>query len=114
MGRSIDHRNTCVCGGIYLDSHRARHLTKSDKHLNWLAMQSSVQKQYQQEYSPVNGQQNIMTDAQQNIMTNEQLIQFKQQMEWYNNYQQELIDKVTTDSEIWWDSYDTELQYLDY
>src|SRR6266853_4684257 len=78
MGRSIDHRNNCLCGGKYLDSNKSRHETKSDKHLNWLAMQSSVQKQYQQECSPVNGQQNIMT--------NEQLIQFKQQMEWYNNY----------------------------
>src|SRR6266853_414529 len=113
MGRSIDHRNTCVCGGKYLDSHRARHLTKSDKHLNWLAMQSSVQKQYQQECSPVNGQQTQSLGQSPSIMTDAQLIQFKQQMEWYNNYQQELIDKVTTDqgttdSELWWDSYDTD------
>src|SRR6266853_1528435 len=108
MGRAIDHRNTCVCGGKYLDSNKSRHETKSAKHLNWLAMQSSVQKQYQQECSPVNGQQSIMTDA--------QLIQFKQQVEWYNNYQQELIDKVTTDqgttdSEFWWDSYDTDTHH---
>src|SRR6266853_7029461 len=108
MGRSIDHRNTCVCGGKYLDSHRARHLTKSDKHLNWLAMQSSVQKQYQQECSPVNGQQTQSLGQSPSIMTDAQLIQFKQQVEWYNNYQQELIDKVTTDSELWWDSYDTD------
>ena len=57
MGRAIDHRNNCLCGGKYLDSNKSRHETKSDKHLNWLAMQSSVQKQYQQECSPVNGQQ---------------------------------------------------------
>ena len=104
MGRAIDRRNTCACSGTYLDSNKSRHL-KSDKHLNWLATQRL------EECSPVNGQQNIMT--------NEQLIQFKQQVEWNNNYQQELIDKVTTDqgttdSEFWWDSYDTELQYLDY
>ena len=105
MGRAIDHRNTCLCGGKYLDSNKSRHETKSDKHLNWLAMQSSVQQQYQQEYSPVNGQQYIMTD--------EQLIQFKQQVEWYNNfiYQQDLFDKGTTDSEFWWDSYDTDTQH---
>src|SRR6266853_4351912 len=114
MGRAIDHRNNCVCIGTYLDSNKSRHL-KSDKHLNWLFMQSSVQKQYQQECSPVNRQQSSTY-----IMTDEQLIQFKEQVEWYNNYiyEQELIDKVTTeqgtiDCELWWDSYDTELQYLD-
>ena len=55
MPRLVNHRNICACSGTYLDSHRSRH-PKSDKHLNWLAMQSSVQKQYQQKCSPVNGQ----------------------------------------------------------
>src|SRR6266853_4342235 len=101
MPRKSDRDITCECGSVLKASNKSRHLKTCDMHREWLA----TQYQRVQECSPVNGQQSIMTDA--------QLIQFKQQVEWYNNYQQELIDKVTTDqgttdSELWWDSYDTD------
>ena len=82
MGRTNDHRNICACSGSYLDSHRARHL-KSDKHQNWLVMQSSGQRP------------------------------FKDQVVWYNNnfiYQQDTNEEVI-DDEYWWDNYDTDKQY---
>src|SRR6266853_440405 len=101
MPRKSDRDITCECGSVLKASNKSRHLKTCDMHREWLA----TQYQRVQECSPVNGQQSIMNDA--------QLIQFKQQVEWYNNYQQELIDKVTTDqgttdSEFWWDSYDTD------
>src|SRR6266853_6038847 len=100
MGRAIDDRNNCNCGGVYLDSNKSRHLN-SDQHLNWLANTQRLE-----ECRPVNGQQYIMTD--------EQLKQFKEQVEWYNNfiYQQHVYVPELID-EFWWDNYDTELQYLD-